>query len=164
MKLKNYLIMIITLFAIWLLLNNSLQTEVVISGAVISLILPWLFCGKCDVFTHLRLTPKAMLYSLLFFFTFVVELVKSNLDVAYRVLSPSLPINPGIVEVKTKLKSKIGRVILADAITLTPGTFTLELAGDSMFIHWIDVKSTDLEESTLLIVRKFEKYLEVMYG
>jgi multicomponent Na+:H+ antiporter subunit E len=83
---------------------------------------------------------------------------------AYRVLSPSLPINPGIVEVKTKLKSKIGRVILADSITLTPGTFTLDLKDDSMFIHWVDVKSTDLEKSTQLIVNKFEKYLEVMYG
>jgi len=62
------------------------------------------------------------------------------------------------------LKSKIGRVILADSITLTPGTFTLDLKDDSMFIHWVDVKSTDLEKSTQLIVNKFEKYLEVMYG
>ncbi|MBE0651575.1 MAG: Na+/H+ antiporter subunit E [Bacteroidales bacterium] len=164
MKSKNYLIMIITLFITWLLLNNSLQTQVIISGAVISLVLPAFFCGKCEAFTQLRLTPKALLYSVLFFFTFLVALVKSNLDVAYRVLAPSLPINPGIVEVKTKLKSKIGRIILADAITLTPGTFTLEVSGDSMFIHWIDVQSTDLEQNTLLIVRQFEKYLEVMYG
>ncbi len=156
--------MMITLFIGWLLLNNNLQTEVIISGAVISLVLPLFFCGKCEAFTYLRLTPKAMLYSVLFFFTFLSALVKANLDVAYRVLAPSLPINPGIVEVKTKLKSKIGRIILADAITLTPGTFTLEVSGDSMFIHWIDVQSTDLEENTLNIVRQFEKYLEVMYG
>lgn len=156
--------MMITLFIAWLLLNNSLQNQVIISGAIISLVLPALFCGKCDAFTQLRLTPKALFYSVLFFFTFLVALVKANLDVAYRVLAPSLPINPGIVEVKTKLKSKIGRIILADAITLTPGTFTLEIQDDSMFIHWIDVQSTDQEKSTLLIVRQFEKYLEVMYG
>jgi len=164
MKLKNYLIMSITLMLAWLLLNNSLKIEVIITGAIVSLILPWLFCGKCEVFTYLRLTPKAMLYAVLFFFTFLTELIKANFDMAYRVLSPSLPINPGIVEVKTKLKSKIGRVILADSITLTPGTFTLDLKGDSMFIHWVDVKSTDLEKNTQLIVNKFEKYLEVMYG
>jgi multicomponent Na+:H+ antiporter subunit E len=91
-------------------------------------------------------------------------LVKSNIDVARRVLTPSLPINPGIVEVKTILKSKIGRLILANSITLTPGTFTLEIQNDSLFIHWIDVKSADVNEDTRLIVRKFEKYLEVMYG
>lgn len=156
--------MSIMLFVIWLLLNNSLEIEIVLLGLGISLVLPLLLCGKCEVFTDLSLSPKAILYSFMFVFTFLVELFKANFDVARRVISPSLPINPGIVEVKTKLKSKIGRVILADSITLTPGTFTLELIDDSLFIHWIDVKSTDVEESTRLIVEKFEKYLEVMYG
>ncbi|MCD6178500.1 MAG: Na+/H+ antiporter subunit E [Bacteroidales bacterium] len=164
MKWKNYLIMFIMLFVIWLLLNNSLELEIMLLGFGISLVLPLLLCGKCEVFSNLSLSPKAMLYSFMFLFTFIVELVKANFDVARRVLSPSLPINPGIVEVKTKLKSKIGRVILADSITLTPGTFTLELIDDSLFIHWIDVRSDDINESTRLIVEKFEKYLEVMYG
>lgn len=164
MKFKNYIIMFITLMGIWLLINNSLETEIVISGLVISLALPWLFCGKCQVFTQLNLTPKAILYSFLFLFTFIVELIKSNIDVAYRVISPTLPIKPGIVEVKTKLKSKIARIVLADSITLTPGTFTLEMIDDSLFIHWINVQTTDAEAGTKLIVEKFEKYLEVMYG
>ena len=164
MKWKNYLIMFIMLFVIWLLLNNSLAIEIMLLGFGISLVLPLLRCGKCEVFTDLSLSPKAFLYSFMFVLTFLVELFKANFDVARRVLTPSLPINPGIVEVKTKLKSKIGRVILADSITLTPGTFTLELIDDSLFIHWIDVKSTDVNEATRLIVEKFEKYLEVMYG
>jgi len=164
MKWKNYLIMFIMLFVIWLLLNNSLKIEIMLLGLGISLILPLLLCGKCEVFSNLSLSPKAILYSFMFLFTFLWELIKANFDVARRVLSPSLPINPGIVEVKTKLKSKIGRVILANSITLTPGTFTLELEDDSLFIHWIDVQSDDVEVSTRLIVEKFEKYLEVMYG
>lgn len=156
--------MFIMLFVVWLLLNNSLKTEIVLLGLGISLVLPLLLCGKCEVFTNLSLSPKAILYSFLFLFTFIVELFKANFDVARRVLTPSLPINPGIVEVKTKLTSKIGRVILADSITLTPGTFTLELQGDRLFVHSIDVQSTDVMENTRLIVEKFEKYLEVMYG
>lgn len=164
MRWKNYLIMFIMLFVFWLLLNNSLEKEIVLLGFGISVVLPFLLCGKCAVFTNLSLSPKAILYSFLFLFTFLIELVKANFDVARRVLSPSLPINPGIVEVKTKLKSKIGRVILADSITLTPGTFTLEIIDDSIFVHWIDVQSTDIQENTKLIVSQFEKYLEVMYG
>lgn len=156
--------MFITLFGIWLLLNNSLAPEILLSGLVISILLPFLFCGNCQVFTYLKLTPKSFLYTFLFLFTFIIELVKANFDVARRVITPSLPINPGIVEVKTKLQSKIARVVLADSITLTPGTFTLEIVDDSLFIHWIDVQSTDVEKSTQLIVEKFEKYLEVMYG
>jgi len=156
--------MFITLMGTWLLINNSLATEIVISGLIVSSLLPLLFCGKCDVFTNLNLSPKAILYSILFLFTFIIELIKANYDVARRVVSPSLPINPGVVEVKTKLQSRIARVVLADSITLTPGTFTLEIKDDSLFIHWIDVQSTEIEESTKLIVGKFEKYLEVMYG
>jgi len=156
--------MFITLFGIWLLLNNSLAPEILLSGLVISILLPFLFCGNCQVFTYLKLTPKSILYTFLFLLTFLKELVKANFDVARRVISPSLPIKPGIVEVKTKLQSKIARVVLADSITLTPGTFTLEMVDDSLFIHWIDVQSTDVEKSTKLIVEKFEKYLEVMYG
>ena len=81
-----------------------------------------------------------------------------------RVISPSLPINPGIVEVKTKLKTGIGRLALANSITLTPGTLTVDIKEDSLFIHWIDVTSTDIEGATKNIVANFEKYLEVIYG
>ena len=54
-------------------------------------------------------------------------------------MSPSLPINPGIVEVKTRLTSKIGRLFPANSITLIPGTLTVDIKGDSLFIHWVDV-------------------------
>jgi len=100
----------------------------------------------------------------MFIITFVVALIKANLSITKRVLSPSLPLNPGIVKVKTKLKSKVGRMVLANAITLTPGTFTIELDGEDMFIHWVNVESGDVEGSTKEIVSGFEKYLEVMYG
>ena len=83
---------------------------------------------------------------------------------ARRVITPSLPINPGIVEVKTKLKSKMGRMILANSITLTPGTLTIDIQDDILYIHWIDVQSEDIDEATKTIVRKFEKYLEKIYG
>ena len=164
MTLKNYFIMFITLTGIWLLLNNSLAPQIVVSGLVVSLLLSLLFCRQCQVFAGFRLTPKSVLYAFLFLLTFVYEMIKANLDVARRVLTPSLPINPGIVEVKTRLKSKMARVVLANSITLTPGTFTMEIKGESLFIHWIDVTSKDVEKSTQLIVEKFEKYLEVMYG
>ncbi|MEN8115947.1 MAG: Na+/H+ antiporter subunit E [Bacteroidota bacterium] len=164
MKVKSLIISIITLFVIWVLLNHKLTPEVIISGAVVSLAVGLIFCYTCEIFNSLRLTPKAILYWFVYIFVFLSELLKSNFDVAYRVVSPKLPINPGIVEVKTKLKSKLGRMILANSITLTPGTFTVEIIDDRIFIHWIDVKSENIEEDTNLIVRKFEKYLEVIYG
>ena len=148
----------------WLLLNNSLSLEVFIIGAGVSTVISLMFCSKCDIFDEISLTPKAIYATLMFIFVFLGALVKANLSITKRVLSPSLPINPGIVKVKTQLTSKVGRMVLANAITLTPGTFTLELDGEDMFIHWVDVKSGETEENTREIVSSFEKYLKLMYG
>ncbi|MBU1238544.1 Na+/H+ antiporter subunit E, partial [Myxococcota bacterium] len=71
---------------------------------------------------------------------------------------------PGIVKVKTTLKSPMGRLLLANSITLTPGTLTVEIEGEYLFIHWIDVSSTDVDAASEKIVKGFEKYLEVFYG
>jgi len=94
----------------------------------------------------------------------VWELLKSNIDVALRVINPRLPINPGIVKVKTSLKSPLGRAVLANSITLTPGTLTVEMKNDYFYIHWIDVTSDDIEGATKAIVSHFEKYLETIFG
>lgn len=58
----------------------------------------------------------------------------------------------------------MGRMILANSITLTPGTLTVDIKGDSIFIHWIDMQADDINTATEKIVSKFEKYLEVIYG
>jgi multicomponent Na+:H+ antiporter subunit E len=91
-------------------------------------------------------------------------LVKSNFRLAAIVLSPSLPIEPGIVKVRTRLKSRMGRLMLANSITLTPGTLTVEMEGEWLYVHWVNAEVTDIEGATAHIVAGFEAYLEVMYG
>lgn len=164
MKLKSFLISVVTIFVIWVLLNSKFTAEVFISGALVAIAGALLFYRSYHIFEALKLNPKAIMYWFVYIFVFLMELVKSNLDVALRVISPKLPINPGIVEVKTELKSKLGRMILTNSITLTPGTFTVELLDDRIFVHWIDVQSDDINKDTELIVCKFEKYLKVIYG
>jgi multicomponent Na+:H+ antiporter subunit E len=92
-------------------------------------------------------------------------MIKANLDVAYRVIHPKLPIKPGIVKVKTKLRSEAALTYLANSITLTPGTFTIDVDQENgyLYIHWIWVKSDDIEEATEIIVRRFEKILEKIF-
>ncbi len=164
MKFKNVFILFVMLLLIWLALNNSLKLPVVLIGIGVSALVALLFCNKCSLFNDIKLTPKSFAYTFIYLVVFFIELVKSNIDVIRRVLSPSLPINPGIVEVKTKLKSKFGRMLLANSITLTPGTLTVEVIDDSYFIHWIDVEDAKIENASKKIVEKFEKYLEVIYG
>jgi multicomponent Na+:H+ antiporter subunit E len=164
MQVKNVLISSIIGFIFWVLLNNSLEPLILLLGAGLSIFLSLVFCARCNVFSELKLTPSAFLYTIIYMVVFLYELIKSNLDVARRVVTPSLPINPGIVEVKTRLHSKMGRMILANSITLTPGTLTIDIVGDTLYIHWIDVQTRDTREATKKIVRKFEKYLEKIYG
>ncbi len=161
---KNFIVISLILLSVWIFLNNSIQPDIVVTGVIISLIIASLACKRCELFTDLKITPKSFLYTIIYFIIFFIELVKSNMDVTRRVLSPSLPINPGIVEVKTTLKSKYARMILANSITLTPGTLTVEIVDDSLFIHWIDVEAKDIKGASEKIVKNFEKYLEVIYG
>ena len=160
---KNLFVSFLVLMLAWVMLNWTLDPVNIIIGASISLFISVVFCSKCDLFTEINLTPKAFAYTFIYLFVFIIELIKANIDVTRRVLSPSLPINPGIVKVKTKLKSKMARLILADSITLTPGTFTLQVEDDTFYIHWVDVVNDDVEKATEALVRKFEKYLEVLY-
>jgi multicomponent Na+:H+ antiporter subunit E len=90
--------------------------------------------------------------------------VKSNLLLTSTVLTPSLPIKPGIVKVRTRLKSRMGRLMLANSITLTPGTLTVAMDGEWLYVHWVNVQSEDIEAATAEIVAGFERYLEVIYG
>jgi len=164
MKLKNVIVSFLIAFIFWILLNNTFDPVILALGAGLSLMLSLIFCARCDVFSEIKLTPAAFFYTLVYLGVFLKELIKSNLDVARRVLTPSLPINPGIVEAKTSLKSKMGRMILANSITLTPGTLTIDIVDNILYIHWIDVQAEDIEGATQQIVRKFEKYLEKIYG
>ena len=160
---KKGLLFFISLLIVWFFLAGTSQQEIIV-GAIVSLLLTIIFFSKATIFSEFNLNPKVVFYSLIYIFVFAWELIKSSIDVAYRVIQPKIPINPGIVKVKTKLKSKLGRTILANSITLTPGTLTVETNGEDYYIHWIDVTSDDIEGATKQIVGKFEKYLEVIFG
>ncbi len=162
-KVKHSLFLFVILMVTWMLLT-PLHSQEIIAGVIASILIVLLTLKMEPVLGDIRLTPKSLLYSLLYIFVFVRELIISNLDVARRVLSPSLPMNPGIVKVRTKLKSKIGKVVLANSITLTPGTLTADVKGENLYIHWIDITAEDIDGATVKIVNKFEKYLEVIFG
>jgi multicomponent Na+:H+ antiporter subunit E len=91
---------------------------------------------------------------------FLWECIKANIDVAYRVLHPAMPIRPGIVRVKTTLKSDLAKMLLANSITMTPGTISVDIIDDYLYIHWIFIKSDDPEVYTGIITGAFEKYIK----
>lgn len=163
-KLRDTAVLFVTLMLFWLMLSGKLDTDVLIVGAVASLIIALLYRDGLSFFTEFRFTPQAIVAGFRYYGYFLQELFKSNLNMAAIVLSPSLPITPGIVKVRTRLKSRMGRLMLANSITLTPGTLTVEMAGEWLYIHCVTLGATDVEAATAEIVSGFESYLEVMYG
>jgi multicomponent Na+:H+ antiporter subunit E len=107
---------------------------------------------------------KRLAYLLYYIPLFTYYCLLANFDVAYRVLHPALPIEPGIVKVKTTLTNTTAKVALANSITLTPGTLSVEMTDDGyLYVHWIKVRTTDVEEATEMIIRKFEKILKEIF-
>jgi multicomponent Na+:H+ antiporter subunit E len=75
-----------------------------------------------------------------------------------------MPIHPGIVKIKTSLKSDSAITALANSITLTPGTLTVDVTDDGhLYVHWINIKSTDTDEASKLIAQKFEYFIERIF-
>ena len=162
---KAKVIFFIPALGIWLLLNLPLSLQNLIVGIFVA-VFAALFVG--DFFTqrpHLFLHPGRYFWFLVYIPVFAWECLKANIDVAFRVIRPSRPINPGIVKIKTTLKSDIALTFLANSITLTPGTLTVDVdkEGGSLYVHWINVKSEQLEDATKFVAQRFEKILKRIF-
>lgn len=154
----KYVATFITLLLIYLLLAGFDLYEVIL-GSIISVILTILLANyldfKIDVLFPIRLLKFLFVYMPVFLW----KLILANIDVARRVLSPKIPLNPGIVKIKTDLKGDIGKLTLANSITLTPGTLSIDVDKDTIYVHTVDVKGKDMAENKRHISSLFEKLL-----
>ncbi len=162
---RSRLITFFVCLLLWLLLSFSLDWQHILIGLLVSFLaaatIGDMFTEKARKWLDLHRYGWFLYYLVVFGW----ECIKSNIDVACRVLNPWLPINPGIVKVKTILKSETGLTFLANFITLTPGTFTVDIDREKgfIYIHWIDVKTQNTEEASEIIVRKFERILKEVF-
>jgi len=158
------LIYFVLAFIIWMLLTWQLDAQVIIAGLITSAIVALLFHEILPKEYHVFISPVRVFWVLLYLPVFFYYVMKANIDVVYRALHPKMPIKPGIVKIKTILKTEAGITALANSITLTPGTLTVDLTDDGfLYIHWINVKSDDVEQATELIARRFEWFLQKIF-
>ena len=163
-RVRNFSYLFLILLIIWLALTSSFHWQELSVGIFLSLTLS-LFLYKRYIGLGLPpLSLKRIAFSIVYIVVLFKEIVIANFDVAYRVIHPKMPIKPGIVLIKTTLKQDIAKLILANSITLTPGTFTLDIVGDTLLIHWINVQSSETDEATKIIGERFEKYLKVIFA
>ncbi|MFU0824442.1 Na+/H+ antiporter subunit E [Clostridium sp.] len=139
----------------WIILSESKDLQTIIIGIFICGSIAWMnarFSGeyrsKHKVFIH------KIKYAIIYVLVLLKEIVIANLQVAKKVLSPSMDISPTVVSIKTKLKSDFYKTILANSITLTPGTITVSMEKDILTIHCLE---KDYIEG--LVNSKFEQIL-----
>lgn len=152
-------------FIVWMLLtwpviDGALDVQMVVAGLAASAVVAVLFHEMLPKEHHVFISPVRVFWGIVYLPVLFYYIMKANLDVVYRALHPKMPIHPGIVKIKTALKTDSGITALANSITLTPGTLTVDLTDDGyMYIHWINVKAEDVEAATEHIARQFEWFL-----
>jgi len=159
----RYLALFLLTFVFWLLLTFDLSVPNLIAGGAAALVTSLLFTKYFFHKVVKFIQPVRYFWLLVYLVIFTWECIKANFDVAYRVLHPAMPIKPGIVKVRLELKSDFARTMLANSITMTPGTISVDIIDDVLFVHWIYVKSEDPEVYSRKIAGKFEKYIKKIF-
>lgn len=153
----------IILIMFWIALTWSLDIQRIITGLLVAFLAALLFSEIFFKNPFKILSPKRLYWLIRYIPIFLIECLLANIDVAYRVIHPKLPIKPGIVKVKTTLKTDLAKTMLANSITLTPGTMSVDIEGEYLYIHWIFVESQDMDEATRRIVLWAEKYIRGIF-
>lgn len=161
---KKFIYTFVIVLLIWYGFTTSFAPAELITGVIFSLIIAYISVKNFNCCDPILMMPSHILHFIKYFFVFIGALIKANFDVARRVISPDLPINPGIVMFKTKLTNEFAKMVLANSITLTPGTLTIDIIKDKFYIHWIDVTSEDPEQVYKVIAEPFEKILLKIYN
>ena len=142
MSIKQCIATCISVFAFWILLSADFDPSHVGAGVICSVIVAYashelLFAGTGN---H---TLTKIVRFIAYLPWLIYQIVLANIDVAKRALSPGMPIDPRVVTFKTMLKSDVARTALANSITLTPGTVTIDIVDDVFYVHAIAKEPAD---------------------
>ena len=131
--------MYIILFLFWVILNGKFNLEIALFGLVISAALYWFICKFMNYSMEWEMhVLKAFGGIVSYVFFLAVEIIKANLAVVHVILQFDSEPEPMMAEFTADLKTTTGRVLLANSITLTPGTITVELEDDSYLVHGLE--------------------------
>lgn len=166
---KRRLIYFVLSFVVWVTVSwpfveGGIDVQVLVAGLIASGLVAVLFHEMLPKEHHIFFSPIRVFWFLVYVPLFSYYMLKANMDVVYRALHPQMPIRPGIVKIKTSLKSDSAITALANSITLTPGTLTVDLTEDgTLYVHWIYVRSEDLEQATRQIAGPFEWFIKRIF-
>ena len=124
----------LVLFGVWLLWSGHFE-PLLVSFGVLSCAVVVAIVRRMKIVDREGAPVELALRALAYVPWLLWEIAKANVDVARRILDPRLPISPRIIKVKAGQRHDISRVIYANSITLTPGTVSIDTAGDEITVH-----------------------------
>ena len=131
--------MYLIFFLIWIIFNGQFTWEIAAFGVVIAGLMYWFICRFLDYCPKKDLILARKLFRIIHYvFVLVTEIIKSNFAVIKMIMSSRYEIEPVVVRFKIDLKTTPARVLLANSITLTPGTITVSLNGNEYVVHCLD--------------------------
>ena len=151
--------MLLLFFLAWIIFNGRVTLEIVLFGIVISLAVFAFLCKFMDYSIRrernfYRRLPRLLQYG----YVLIREIISANLVVSRMILTRKERMEPVLVRVHTDLKTETAKVILANSITLTPGTITVSLSGQELLVHCLDKSlSEGMEDSVFVkLLQKIE--------
>jgi multicomponent Na+:H+ antiporter subunit E len=139
----RYVWVSLLLLPVYLALTANLEVSNIMAGGLISLGVAALLRPAANPI-GLRRLPGALLALIQYLALLLIELIVSGLQVARIVLSPSLPIKPGIVAIPSGTDSELATALSAHAISVTPGELVVEIGEDGvMYTHCLDASQPE---------------------
>tara|TARA_Y100001960_G_scaffold105193_1_gene113239 strand:+ start:125 stop:676 length:552 start_codon:yes stop_codon:yes gene_type:complete len=140
MQILTLFIQVAIFFGVWFILSGHTEPEFIASGlltATLAIFMAnWLIASKSRSFPSLvGLTMGTIKFILIYLPWLLWQILLSNLHVAKLILHPSLPVQPTIVQFEASLESEATQILLAQSITLTPGTVTIDASDGIFTVH-----------------------------
>lgn len=165
------LVLFVLSFAFWIMLiwpvtsaDGRLLTGDITVGVIVAAFVALIMHNIIRVKFIRLVNPVSWFWAFVYMFVLSYYVIKGGVDVSYRVLHPRMPIRPGIVRIRSVLETDTGRTVLANCITLTPGTLTIDVTAEGVFyIHWLNVLSLEEEEAAKQVLRRFEWFIQRIF-
>lgn len=152
---KNRFLSNILLTFIWVAITGNFTFSNFLFGFLLSFFILRMVTGSTHKAKYFRIAPKVIA----FIFYFLYELVKANIEVAIEVMTPKFRMTPGIVKLPLDAETDLEISFLANLISLTPGTLSLDVSDDKKVLYVHSMYIRDRESFIAGIKNGFEKRL-----
>ena len=132
----------VIMFIFWLALSGQLTALLLLSGVAAALLVAAL-SRPFERASPMHAAPGFIARFLLYLPWLFWQIVLANLDLAYRALHPDRPINPRVIKIKNPCRTAAGLAVLANSITLTPGTVTLDADDSELTVHAVSAEAAE---------------------